>query len=164
MAHSRKRETDTAAGLFLKGAVWRRLHGRRIARGATVELRDGDVVSLPEVALQVVFPPDGTEAVVTNLEFASTASPERVPTSTTTTSRRSRASTTRPAGGRATALRWRCCGAWSCPGSTESEPVSRASALREQRRYRRLTVRLDVSWRVENDGRCPLVGDFSIFV
>jgi len=31
--------------------------------------------------------------------------------------------------------------------------VSRASALREQRRYRRLTVRLDVSWRVENDGR-----------
>ncbi len=31
--------------------------------------------------------------------------------------------------------------------------MSRASALRQQRRYRRLTVRLDVSWLVEDDGR-----------
>jgi uncharacterized protein (TIGR02266 family) len=31
--------------------------------------------------------------------------------------------------------------------------VSRASALRQQRRYRRLTVRLHVSWLVEDDGR-----------
>jgi uncharacterized protein (TIGR02266 family) len=31
--------------------------------------------------------------------------------------------------------------------------VSRANALREQRRYRRLTVRLEVSWLVEDDGR-----------
>ena len=31
--------------------------------------------------------------------------------------------------------------------------MSRASALREQRRFRRLTVRLEVSWLVEDDGR-----------
>jgi uncharacterized protein (TIGR02266 family) len=31
--------------------------------------------------------------------------------------------------------------------------VSRASALHRQRRYRRLTVRLNVSWLVEDDGR-----------